>query len=313
MTGRRFSRNGFTIVELIVAVSVIAILVGLLIPAVSMARSASHRIQCANQLRQIGLAMHTYEASYGVFPAATSGSPSARSFLVALLPHIDQKNLFNSINFSFDLMNIGPQNRTASSVRINVLHCPSDNVDRPGWPVATSYAGNQGGGVQKYGPNGVFPGLTAVRLRDISDGTSNTAAMSEWVIGPVSPALRDPLGSVFRTATEYSRPDELDLFTNLCRYIDLNSASVTTHPKGVNWLFGELGYSLYNHVLPPNEKSCLNGTAYQQGAWTASSRHRNGTNLLFADGRVEFYRNHVDQAVWRALASRNGGELAVQQ
>jgi prepilin-type processing-associated H-X9-DG protein len=60
--------------------------------------------------------------------------------------------------------------------------------------------------------------------------------------------------------------------------------------------------------MTPNEKSCINGNAYQQGAWTASSFHPSGVQLLFADGRVQFVRDEIESNVWRALASRNGGE-----
>ncbi|WP_158633403.1 DUF1559 family PulG-like putative transporter [Tautonia sociabilis] len=309
MTRVSLRKRGLTLIEVLVVVSVIAILIGIAIPAVSAARSAMRRADCANNLRQIGLALHAYEAASGAFPTATSGPPSSRSFLVAVLPHLEHSSLYNAINFQVRLASVWEPNRTAMTTTLDVLLCPSDGADLAGWPSATNYAGNQGSGVQKYGFNGVFRGLEAVRIRDITDGTSQTAAVSEWVIGPQSPAIRDPLRSVFRTPTSLIEPDQLDLFAAACQAVDPIEAPVTVHPKGANWFFGEFGSCLYNHVLTPGEKSCLNQTAYQEGAWTSGSLHRAGVNLLFADGRVLFERSNVDPMVWRALASRNGGEV----
>ncbi|WP_152049674.1 DUF1559 domain-containing protein [Tautonia marina] len=301
-------KKGVTLIEILVVIAVIALLAGLLIPAVSAARSAFRRAECANNLRQIGLALHAYEAVSGMFPTASSGPPSVRSFLVAILPQLEQSPLYDTINFQFDLAKHGGPNHTVQSIKLDVLTCPSDDSILTGWPSATNYAGNQGSGVQKYGENGVFRGLQAVRIRDISDGTSHTVAVSEWLIGPQSPEIRDPLRSVFQTPTRLIEPDQLDRFTESCRAVNPIETPVTIHPKGSNWFFGQLGYCLYNHVLTPGEKSCLNGTAYQQGAWTSGSFHGAGVNLLFADGRVQFLRSNVDLEVWRALASRNGRE-----
>lgn len=302
-------RGGLTLIELLVVIAVIGILSALLIPAVLMARSAASRSTCANNLRQIGLALHSYESSERSFPTATSGYPSSRSFLVALLPHLEQRPLYDSINFEFDLARASPANRTSTSTTVEVFLCPSDTEGKGRVPTATNYVGNQGSGVQKYGYNGMFQVIMPVRMQEVTDGASHTAAVSEWAIGPRASGVRHPIRSVFRTSDHLIEPDELDQFAAACDQIDIATAPLYAAPKGMNWLFGDFGYSLYNHVLKPNKPTCINGTAHQQGAWTAGGFHNAGLNLLLADGNVRFVRDSVDLAVWRAVASRNGGEL----
>jgi prepilin-type N-terminal cleavage/methylation domain-containing protein/prepilin-type processing-associated H-X9-DG protein len=304
-------RRGLTLIEFLVVASLIGILLALAIPAVSAARASARRAGCASNLRQIGVALHAYESALGCLPTATGGTGGGyRSFLVAILPYVEQRPLYDAINFQMDLMHddtLG--NMTAKATAVSLYLCPADGLDRAGREAATNYAGCQGGGVQKYGYNGVFAVLQPVRLRDITDGASGTAAVSEWLTGPLGFSERDPLRSVFQTPEGYREPGQLDRFAESCRGVDVAAAAVHPRPKGVNWLFGDFGHSLYNHVLGPGEPSCLNGTGYQVGAWTAGGNHGPGVNVLFADGRVKFVGAGVDLAAWRASASRSGREL----
>jgi prepilin-type processing-associated H-X9-DG protein len=74
-------------------------------------------------------------------------------------------------------------------------------------------------------------------------------------------------------------------------------------------MFGDVGFTLYNHTLSPNAHTCTNGTAFQQGAWSAGSNHPGGVQVLFVDGHIQFVRDGVREGVWRALGSRHGGEV----
>ncbi|WP_422932108.1 DUF1559 domain-containing protein [Singulisphaera sp. PoT] len=210
----RVRRSGFTLIELLVVISIIAVLIALLLPAVQAAREAARRIQCVNNLKQLGLALHNYESTYGSLPPAglpvRAGVDPSRilnnasfSAQARLLQYIEQGNVFNSMNFSYGCFNSvdsygNAANSTATDKRLAFFLCPSDtpptfNVNRilgqsfvaPGVNYFTStgstleHDGTQTGGP----PNGVFKYGGVIRLSEITDGTSNTIAFGEWKVG----------------------------------------------------------------------------------------------------------------------------------
>lgn len=289
---------GFTLVELLVVLSVVGLLLALIIPAVLNSREAARRFQCLRNLNQIGIGVHNYSSTYGCFPL---GNSTTGGFLVAILPYIDQRPLYDAFQ--------GPGQGTVMAVNVGVYICPSDSSPIREPLGTTNYAGNQGTGVQKYGYNGAFALFQPVRPSDFTDGTSSTAAVCEWLIGPVTGLLRDAKRSVFMTSKPLMGPGELDLFAAACRDLDPSTAALSPATVGRNWAGGDFGRSLYNHVETINRNSCTNGSAYQEGAWTAKSAHPAGANLLYADGHAAFVKETIDPALWRALGSRNGGEL----
>ncbi|MBX6315733.1 MAG: DUF1559 domain-containing protein [Isosphaeraceae bacterium] len=305
-------RRAMTLIELVAVVAIVGVLVGLTLIAVQAARDASRRAQCANNLRQLGLALASYQSTYSVFPFGNA--PNAYSLHVAILPYLGQQALYDAIDrrtkagFAPDRTN---GNYTAYTTNLAVFLCPSDS--RPtrvpsGW---TNYAGNGGSGVQKYGYNGLFvPHAFArpVGPGDVTDGSSNTVAMAEWLLGSGDKNRKDPLRSIFRTPEVFDRPHELEVFATSCRELDVPNAKVNWAYKGINWLQGDFQRTLYNHVLPVNGKSCTNGTRVQMGAYSAGSLHSDGANVLFADDHVAFISASIDSTVWRSLGSRNGGE-----
>lgn len=301
-------RRAFTIVEILVVIAVIGLLTALLIPAVQVAREAARRNQCSNNLHQLGIALHSYGGNFGAFPPGLGSR--GFSVHVEILPYLELTNLYNAINVNMSGMAVPFENRTAVSSSVAVFHCPSDDAPVPPGTGRTSYAGNRGVGVQKFGYNGAFAINESVSLMSFTDGLSNTAAMAEWLSSGPLEGVRDPRRTVFRTQRALLAPNEFDAFAAACRGLDPLTAPLGAPAvKGTNWLVGEFAHTLYNHTLNPSDHSCTNDSAFQQGAWTAGSGHPGGVNLLFADGHIRFVRDATSLEVWRSLGSRNGGEI----
>ena len=215
------SRNpratGFTLVELLVVITIIGILIALLLPAVQAAREAARRMQCANSFRQVGLALHNYHSAKGSFPPgqfdprSKLGAPEFFGWSVYVLPYLEQQAVYDMFNFNspnnfFYVYNPPTaKNREASGTFITAYMCPSDPQQRQ-WnmvsdggqvgpdpdddaamtdmcAVADSVASNSG--PPYYPPiqfpqvNGVFGANTPCTIADIRDGTSNTLAIGE--------------------------------------------------------------------------------------------------------------------------------------
>ena len=174
--------RGLTLMELLVALAVVALLIALLLPAVQAAREAGRRTHCSSNLRQVAFAMHAYEGINRVFPSTAQNN---YSFHVALLPHLEQKALFQEFNFSLNGMEYrGP----LLYRRIQIFECPSDDSRTrvPKFAAAANYHGNWGTGNVVYGNNGIFsyhddrPGFVRfLPLNAITDGLSQTAMLAE--------------------------------------------------------------------------------------------------------------------------------------
>src|SRR5271167_3162547 len=123
MRGRRRLRRGFTLIELLVVIAIIAILIALLVPAVQKVREAAARTQCANNLKQLGLALHSYENVYHAFPPGLTTVTPQYSYSAALLPYIEQDNVYKLYNFKVDWDD--PKNYAAIQSQLPVFNCPS--------------------------------------------------------------------------------------------------------------------------------------------------------------------------------------------
>ena len=329
----RCKTRGFTLIELLVVISIIAVLIALLLPAVQAAREAARRAQCVNNLKQIGLALHAYVESRGMLPIGQGPEPSGSwhgwSSLAMVLPNLEQSATFNSINFDIpDGSAPGtPQNITAQNVKITTFLCPSD-TDRLASPGGhNNYVGNNGSGTATNGslPSGVICGMVglgspyfpsvAVRLQDITDGLSQTAAYSERVMGiglyndAQTPDNLTPPGSVLKIA---SLPSDPDLAASVCKAANPQAPAATLaglYSFGSFWHLGTMYGTRYNHVLTPNLWSCAIDHTDNDGAHTAASRHPGIVNVLFADGSVKVVKTSVSRSSWRALGTRAGGEV----
>jgi prepilin-type processing-associated H-X9-DG protein len=296
----------------LVVVGLLGLLAGLLLPAVQKLREASRRVGCANNLRQIGLAIGVYASSFGVFPQGSNGR-QAFSLHTMILPELDQRVLFNSINLQVPAYAVDAvsANLTAAATDLQVFLCPSDSRMSASAINWTNYAGNRGATFESSGLSGVFLPSSArpIGYRDLTDGSGTTAAVSEWVIGQGNLRPRDPLRVVFRSPQELAGPLQLDAFASECRGLAVASAPVSLTDKGMNWLYGELNNTLYNHILGIDEHSCTNGDAFQESAWSSGSLHPQGAHVLFADGHIAFAKESVSLAAWRAMGSRNGNDI----
>lgn len=312
LTNSQVQRSGYTLIETLAVVFIIAVICALIIPAVQLSREASRRSQCSNNLRQIGIALHSYTATTGVFPPGANGN-RAFSAHAMILPYLEEVNLFNSVNFHIRTPWFGPDrkvNETAYSVSLEVYVCPSDSMNHNHQVATTNYAGNGGSGYQKYGNNGLFAAGNAptVSPASVTDGLSTTAAISEILTGATG-EIDDRRRLIFQTPSTLANIDQFDKFKLACESLSVHEVNIPYSNRGVNWWHGEFGITLYNHVLLINKNTCTNNGLVREGAWSVSSNHSGKINMLYADGHVGNLSSSINEAIWYGLASRNGGEI----
>jgi prepilin-type N-terminal cleavage/methylation domain-containing protein/prepilin-type processing-associated H-X9-DG protein len=322
-------RPGFTLIELLVVIAIIGVLIALLLPAVQAAREAARRAQCTNNLKQISLAMHNYHDGNNALPLGRTlqaGTYRPFSQFARILGFMEQKNVFDSVNFS--LSSYDPTNVTAAATTVNSFLCPSDTAARiPSGQVLTGfgwagidYRANEGTSVAMwYGtddtsnvnngiviaPNGLFYSSEMIKFADIIDGTSNTAAFSEHVLGDFTNSVATDFSDTFQPGTHPLNSDEA---YKQCLATNVNNLAMQGYSNvGAPWTYGYHSTTSYWHSGPPNSRSCMFPPS--RIATTANSRHPGGVNVALADGSVRFIKSTVNIQAWRALGTRNGAEV----
>ncbi|WZP00866.1 DUF1559 domain-containing protein [Isosphaeraceae bacterium EP7] len=331
--------RAFTLIELLVVISIIAVLIALLLPAVQSAREAARRIQCTNNIKQLSLGFANYESATGSFPLGGFRAPSAggapcsgsheHSFILALLPYIEQSPLYNAQNFNVHFTSA--DNSTVTSTQISALSCPSDGAaavpDKRslGYNMYyTNYRGCAGTAYQvgRYSEPNCDPAYSAkaaaadgmlyfysnVKISGITDGTSNTMILGELAYGKLP---------------------------------------VDERWDWVWWNSGNNADTLFNTLFPVNPQRKINqgytntgtlGANVSIAYHSASSFHPGGINAGFCDGSVRFIKDTINtmpydattglpigmapdsngilrvvppaqRGIWQAISTRNGGEI----
>ncbi len=350
MRGRR-TAGAFTLIEMLVAMATISLLIAFLLPAVQSAREAARRIQCAGNLRQLGIALHSYHDRFGSLPPGRMMTYDPRyagphppctstivdkSFLVMILPDLEQGALDSAINQSLTI--IGYENRTVHAVAVSTFACPSDpssgiarEIDTERMAshglaaegenllgVFTSYSGCAGSmfvnalasppscvvpQVTRRQSNGCFNDISPIPFNSITDGLGNTI----FVLEKATTLFRGPGGSTSPTYSEYG------------------------------WYFtGNWGDTLASTFYPMNADKAIAAAATYAQVFSSSSLHPGGVNVLMGDGSVRFIKETIDtwpcdrftgnpsgaaqmkdgswtnlppSGVWQALATRADGEV----
>jgi prepilin-type N-terminal cleavage/methylation domain-containing protein/prepilin-type processing-associated H-X9-DG protein len=304
-------RRGFTLVELLVVIAIIGVLIALLLPAVQAAREAARRIQCSNNLKQIGLGILNYESVYRCFPAgrvgcgphniaqcATDSSRVGTSGFVTILPYIELGGVMKSFDlqtlFQDQVAKLSPRNEEAAKQRPAIFVCPSDvasplttsqvnyNIWHSYWATGSyAFCGgtrtcNNSGSVLtvEYDNDGMFVYRTTLTREDVADGVGHTFLVGEVYDGNVEESL---------CAWAYG-----------ARY----------------YTFRYTGVPLNSPPGTPQALSYYVNSTYMNGAFM--SRHPGGADFVYGDGHVSFIGEDIAMHVYQALATRAGAESIME-
>lgn len=339
-------RKGFTLIELLVVIAIIATLVAILLPAVQQAREAARRSTCKNNLKQLGLAMHNYHDTHGVFPSRViggrTGGPSscdtwwnAPSGFVGMMPYLEQGAAYDqwsalikeNTNHCWWAYTNG-STMEGIKMQMPTLLCPSDIISRTDRDqMITNYGfvcgDNRRESDTSRRPRGMFGFASNRKIADVLDGTSNTLAFTE-IMGMTGPRERGDTAVV-------DMSDAVDSPANCVSasgFQNKRYASTTTMSPDKHGSLALAGVSMILSVttaVPPNGPSCTPFPNYWEASMmTANSRHAGGVQGVLVDGSVRFISENIDSGnqsavkpttgrspygIWGALGTVSSGEV----
>jgi prepilin-type N-terminal cleavage/methylation domain-containing protein len=295
----------FTLVELLVVITIIGILIALLLPAVQAAREAARRMQCSNNMKQMGLAMHNYASSWnGCFPAGTYGKWQHGLFTY-LLPYLERQALYDAA-----MKTPYTSDNSYKNTIVSCYICPS-------WPYAGSFTTFAVGALATY--QGVA-GTTLAPTYNLSNTTTFTATgfgniPNNGMFGVVNPANRVFMRRIAEVKDGLSNTLAMGEFVQ----IDLPGGSYTTPPGNVRpWMLGACcgSSATYGDIAPYTMRvlvnaintACIRDHPVPFNHLPMGSFHPGGMNALVGDGSVAFLSENIDLTLYKKLATVDGGE-----
>jgi prepilin-type N-terminal cleavage/methylation domain-containing protein/prepilin-type processing-associated H-X9-DG protein len=342
---RSVGRKAFTLIELLVVIAIIAVLIALLLPAVQAAREAARRAQCINNLKQIGLAMHNYHSSNNSFPLLLNVGGDQNfwhgpSVCVYLLNYSEQSQLSNAFNFSFasvlgDTAANVAVNASVTNTQVNTYLCPSDAGGVKAYRTGGNYCASVGPqfryddgascgiGVGVFAAGCTTTSSHVTSIADIIDGTTNTVAFGEALIGDGVSGINNgaerytnlpwPASPTYGIGANQVGPAAA---TTVSTYITSCNAAVATLANQTNdaqsyWAAGRMGQGPIISMLTTPNSMNADCTYYeaQAGMYAMRSRHSGGINALMADGSSRFFKNSVNVITWWGLGTKALGEV----
>ncbi len=331
MTGRR---RAFTLIELLVVIAIIAVLIAMLLPAVQAAREAARRMQCVNNMKQLGLAIHNYHGIHnsiapgriwktlpnGDFPTTFSGTPNTPWF-VLMLPQFEQQALYDAFNFSLGTEGPSPTkpaagffaNSTVMGTKVGLFQCPTDRVRT--FQIPTSFLGGAlSGPILTKGNYAVSWGNT--NWQQAAIGTMNYLQSAfghngQLTFGSVTDGLSTTvfMAEMLQADTNDVRGLLWSTVPGGCSFMTRFTPNATQDYLGIAFGGDQLNKPIFCTNDPGHKLPCVGVAGDMNGFAGARSRHAGGINTLWGDGSVHFVKNSINARIWIAINSIQAGEV----